>query len=280
MLRGALADFPLMANIIDPSALRFDLRIQEVVLFSTVAFILSLMAKRFNDLLFENAAVERERTNLARYFSPNMVAELSGNDEPLKQTKTQNVAVMFVDIVGFTSFANKHDPQEVIETLRALQAMMEKCVFDNSGTLDKFLGDGLMATFGTPIEGENDANNCYECAKAMAAAVKDWNTRRAREGKQEIQIGIGIHYGPCVMGDIGGETRMEFAVIGDTVNIASRVEAKTRELGIEIAATQSLVDRIEAESVPVSGGTFQRFDDQSIRGLAKSITIYGRNVLH
>ena len=123
-----------------------------------------------------------------------------------------------------------------------------------------------MATFGTPIEGENDANNCYECAKAMAAAVKDWNTRRAREGKQEIQIGIGIHYGPCVMGDIGGETRMEFAVIGDTVNIASRVEAKTRELGIEIAATQSLVDRIEAESVPVSGGTFQRFDDQSIRG--------------
>ena len=70
LLRGALADFPLMANIIDPSALRFDLRIQEVVLFSTVAFILSLMAKRFNDLLFENAAVERERTNLARYFFP------------------------------------------------------------------------------------------------------------------------------------------------------------------------------------------------------------------
>lgn len=280
LVLSALADYPIMAGDLDPTTLRFDLRIQEVVLFSTVAFILSLMAKRFNDLLFENAAVERERTNLARYFSPNMVAELSGNDEPLKQTKTQNVAVLFVDIVGFTTFANKHSPQQVIETLRAFQAMMEKCVFDNSGTLDKFLGDGLMATFGTPLEGETDANNCYECAKAMAVAVKQWNSQRAEAGEQEIQIGIGIHYGPCVLGDIGGETRMEFAVIGDTVNIASRVEAKTRELGVEIAATQSLVDRIATEAVFSAEDAFQRFDDQDIRGLNTSITIYGRNARH
>lgn len=279
-LRSALADYPIMVEILDPGNIRFDLRIQEIVIFGVVAFILSLTAKRFSDLLFESAAIERERTNLARYFSPNMVAQLSGNDEPLKQTKTQNVAVMFVDIVGFTEFANTHTPQQVIETLREFQGIMEKCVFDHDGTLDKFLGDGLMATFGTPIEGKSDAQNCFECATAMAAAVKAWNERRKAAGDDEIRIGIGVHYGPCVLGDIGGETRMEFAVIGDTVNVASRVEAKTRELGVEIAATQSLVDQIRAESKGSLSGDLEKFDDQSIRGLSESMTLYGYRTVH
>ena len=118
----------------------------------------------------------------------------------------------------------------------------------------------------------------------MAAAVKDWNAQRAREDKQQIRIGVGVHYGPCVLGDIGGENRLEFAVIGDTVNIASRVEAKTRELGVEIAATQSLVDRIAAEAASDNPDSLQagleKFEDQSIRGLNTSITLYGSRSLH
>ena len=284
LVTSALSAYPIMGEILDPGNLRFDQRVQEIVIFATVAFILSLTAQRFNGLLFEHAAIERERTNLARYFSPNMVSQLSGNDEPLKQTKTQNVAVLFVDIVGFTTLASKQSPEEVIDTLREFQGLMEKCVFDHQGTLDKFLGDGLMATFGTPIEGQSDAQNCFACAQAMAAAVKDWNAKRAQNGQQEIRIGVGVHYGPCVLGDIGGENRLEFAVIGDTVNIASRVEAKTRELGVEIAATQSLVDRIAAEaqsdgSRSLEAG-FEKFEDQSIRGLNTSITLYGSRSLH
>ncbi|MEP0943871.1 MAG: adenylate/guanylate cyclase domain-containing protein [Rhizobiaceae bacterium] len=284
IVTSALASYPIMAEILDPSSLRFDQRVQEIVIFATVAFILSLTTQRFSGLLFEHAAIERERTNLARYFSPNMVSQLSGNDEPLKQTKTQNVAVLFVDIVGFTTLASKQSPQEVISTLREFQGLMEKCVFEHHGTLDKFLGDGLMATFGTPIEGESDAQNCFACARSMAAAIKKWNTQRAEQGQQEIRIGVGVHYGPCVLGDIGGENRLEFAVIGDTVNIASRVEAKTRELGVEIAATQSLVDRIAAEAAAEApdslNNEFEKFEDQSIRGLSTAITLYGSRSLH
>ena len=87
--------------------------------------------------------MERERGNLARYFSPNVVEELSGHDEPLKQVRTQNVAVLFVDIVGFTAFANARTPDEVVRTLREFHALMEQEVFRHSGTLDKISATGL-----------------------------------------------------------------------------------------------------------------------------------------
>ena len=273
----ALADFPFMGEILDPGNLRLDLRIQEVVLFGLVAFILSITVKRFSDLLFQHAAMERERTNLARYFSPNMVEELSRNDEPLTQIKTQNIAVLFVDIVGFTEYANKQDPGEVIETLREFHAMMERCVFENNGTLDKFLGDGLMATFGTPVVGENDALNGLTCAQDMVASVKRWNQQRSKSNKAPFRIGIGLHFGPCVMGDIGGDNRMEFAVIGDTVNLASRIEAKTRELNVDIALTEAFSNRIE--QVPTKPKAWlaasTRFESQEIKGLKEPITIIG-----
>ena len=119
-------------------------------MFLIVAMTLALAARRANALLISHAGIERERTNLARYFSPNVVEQLSRNDEPLKQVRTQNVAVLFADIVDFTAYADGRSPMEVIGTLRQFHERMEREVFRHDGTLDKYLGDGLMATFGTP----------------------------------------------------------------------------------------------------------------------------------
>lgn len=279
LVTNAMADYPFMLRLLQPDDIRFDLRFQEVVLFGIVAFILSITVKRFNDLLFDHAAMERERTNLARYFSPNMVEEFSNNDEPLTQIKTQNVAVLFVDIIGFTTYANARDADEVITSLREFHGLMEKCVFDNHGTLDKFLGDGLMATFGTPFEGENDAQNCYACAQAMVTSVDQWNRERKANGREPLKIGIGIHYGPCVLGDIGGENRLEFAVIGDTVNLASRVEAKTRELKVDIAMTKALSNKLNGslEASKEKAFSVKEYDNQQIRGITEPITLIGVN---
>lgn len=276
-VREALTDYPLIAHVMDPGAIRFDLRFQEIVIFAIVAFILSMTVRRFGDLLLTHASIERERANLTRYFSPNMVEELSQNDDPLKQIRTQNVAVLFVDIVGFTQYSNERDPTDVIKTLREFHALMEKAVFGNGGTLDKFLGDGLMATFGTPVAGKSDALNALHCAQAMLSSVESWNDRRADSGDEPIRISLGLHFGPCVLGDIGGDNRLEFAVIGDTVNLASRVEAKTRELGVNILMTEEMADQVRAqssgESTPLAG--FDRFDDQEIRGLSHEISLMG-----
>ena len=106
-----------MFAVIDPAAINFRARFQEVVVFVIVAVTLALSVRRSNALLISHAGIERERTNLARYFSPNVVEELSKNDEPLKQVRKQNVAVLFADIVGFTAYADGRSPTEVIGTL-------------------------------------------------------------------------------------------------------------------------------------------------------------------
>ena len=104
-----------------------------------------------------------------------MVEELSQNDEPLKQVRTQEVAVLFVDIVGFTAFASDKSPEDVIQTLRDFHKRMEAEVFRHHGTLDEFLGDGLMARFGTPVASKQDAINALTCARAMASVMERWN---------------------------------------------------------------------------------------------------------
>ena len=176
--------------------------------------------------MISHAGIERERTNLARYFSPNVVEQLSRNDEPLKQVRTQNVAVLFADIVDFTAYADGRSPMEVIGTLRQFHERMEREVFRHGGTLDKYLGDGLMATFGTPFAGDFDAVNALRCAQAMIGSIDELNLDRKNRSEPPIRLSIGLHYGEVVLGDIG-LNRLEFAVIGTAVNAASRLETLT-----------------------------------------------------
>jgi adenylate cyclase len=261
--------------LISPAAIGFGLRIQEIVVFMIVAVTLALAVRRSNDLLIRHAAVERERGNLARYFSPNVVTELSKHDEPLKQVRTQDVAVLFVDIVGFTAFADVRPPEEVVRTLREFHGLMEQEVFRHDGTLDKYLGDGLMATFGTPFAGTHDASNALRCAQAMIATADGWSAQRRASGEQPMHVSFGLHYGPVVLGDIG-HTCLEFAVIGATVNAASRLEALTRTLDCALVASHDLVSRAKLElgSTAETFASLIALDPQAIRGLERPIAIW------
>lgn len=243
---SALGNDVRLAQLIDPNAIDFGIRIQEAVVFMIVAATLAMTVRRSNQLLIRHAATERERANLARYFSPNVVQELTQHDAPLREVRTQDVAVMFVDIVGFTAFADGRKPEDVIATLREFHELMEAHVFDHDGTLDKYLGDGLMATFGTPFAGPADASNALKCAFAMLSSVDALNRKRAADGQPAIRASIGLSFGTVVLGDIGAN-RLEYAVIGDTVNLASRLEASTRRVGTALLASDSLIARVEAE---------------------------------
>jgi len=264
------------AWLLNPNNFLFPVRIQEVIVFVIVAWVLSITVQRYARLLVGHAALARERENLGRYFSPNVVDELSQNDEPLKSIRTQNVAVLFVDIVGFTTFAAERSPEDVIVALREFHKRMETEIFRFDGTLDKYLGDGLMATFGTPIAHDEDALNALRCARAMIGSVTEWNKERAAGGEAPIQANFGLHYGPVVLGDIG-VNRLEFAVIGNTVNVASRVEALTRNLNVRLAATSDLVDRarVEGGEIDALESGFVLHENQEIRGLDRKVAIWG-----
>ena len=273
--RNAFGEDSDLSYLLDPNIVFADRRMQEVVVFMLVAAILAISIRRFNKLLLNNAELLRERENLSRYFSPNVVEELSQNDEPLKQIRTHDVAVLFVDIVGFTAMAADTPPERIIRMLRGFHSRMEKEVFRYGGTLDKYLGDGLMATFGTPVATDADAANALRCAKAMLQTLDQWNTERKAAGETPIEASFGLHFGPVVLGDIGAN-RLEFAVIGNTVNVSSRLEKLTRDLRVHLALSEQLRAQVVAEAGeadPVLAGLVAQ-PPQEIRGLDKPLAVW------
>lgn len=244
-VEAALEGYPRLFGFLDPNSVRFDSRVQEVVVFTIVAFILALKARRSNEMLIRQATIAAERANLSRYFPPTMVDELALRNEPMGRERSQEVAVLFADIVGFTRMAEAMTPADTIATLREFHAVIEDAVFSNRGTLDKYLGDGVMASFGTPQTTPDDAANAIAAAFAMHEGVKRLNMTRGARGLEPIRLSVGVHFGPVVLGDIGSERRMEFAMLGDTVNVASRLESATRETGASIVVAQAVLDAMQ-----------------------------------
>jgi len=239
--RRAMTSAEVLAFVLDPQRVDVGLWGRLVVLLLVLAGGLAIVVRRSRRLVARQVETERARSNLARYFSPNLVDELALSDEPLRTTRQQDVAVLFVDVVGFTGLASAAAPDAVIGLLRDFHRRMVAAVFAHGGTVDKYLGDGLMVTFGTPRPAPDAAARALACARAMLDAVQAWSRERTARGEAPIRIGVGAHYGPVVLGDIGDERHLEFAVVGDTVNVASRLQELTRSLGVTMVASDALV---------------------------------------
>jgi adenylate cyclase len=198
----------------------------------------------------QRAAAERARTNLARYFSPNLVEMLAHRDEPLGPVRRETVAVLFVDIVGFTGMAEKMPPESVVTLLREFHERMAAQIFACGGTVEKYIGDEIFAVFGLLKAEVDDAANALRCANGMLAALDAWNGERAGRGEPALSIGIGLNYGPAVMGDVGSDQGLSFTVIGDTVNTASRLQGLTRDLKTPLVVADAIVASIDGAQSP------------------------------
>ena len=277
---NATADYPTLLEFIDPNDIGLGFRVQEIVVFVIVAGILALNSWRNSQLILKQADIARERANLARHFPPNIVDQMADQDQPLGQIRSQKVAVMFADIVGFTQMAEQSSPEEIVALLREFHQRIEKAVFDNNGTLDKFLGDGIMATFGTPVTSPNDAINAVNCARDMLTSIDQWNDQRKAQDKSAIKLSIGMHFGNVILGDIGSHRRLEFATLGDTVNVASRLEELTRSLGTQMVVSKDLIEA--AAHMPQDQNPFlhEEFDcagQKVLRGRANETEVWTFN---
>lgn len=188
--------------------------------------------------------------------------------------RSQHATILFVDMVGSTARFRQMMPQEVLSLLRHLMVLLRECVVLHGGVVDKFLGDGLMAVFGVPLPGAMDAANAAQCAFAILRCIDAWNERRRRSGDAAIRVAIGIHCGPVVQGDIGGNDRAELAVVGDTVNIARRVETCCRTLDAGMLVTAAFI-----ESLHEGGGDlaarFADFGWHRLRDCGDPIHLHG-----
>ena len=188
--------------------------------------------------------------------------------------RSQRAVILFVDMVGSTACFRQLMPEEVLALLRHLMALLRQCVVLHGGVVDKFLGDGLMAVFGMPLPGEADAANAAQCAFAILRCIEAWNERRRRSGDAAIRVAIGIHYGPVVQGDIGGKSGPEFAVVGDTVNVARRVEACCRTLDAAMLVTAAFTERLREGGGDVAA-SFADFGWHRLRDCGDPIHLYG-----
>ena len=164
------------------------------------------------------------RSNFERYFAPALAARIAG--EPGAATlggEKRRVAVLFSDLRGFTALSETLRPDEMAALLSEYFTEMVECVFRHGGTLDKFIGDAVMAQWGAPIGEPDDPDRAVRAAVDMVTALDALNAKWRAEGRPELQVGIGLNYGEAFAGNIGSERRLEFTVIGDTVNTASRL---------------------------------------------------------
>ena len=193
---------------------------------------LTILSTYFITILIMQYLQRQQEYNYAidifgRFMDPNVVHQLvdSGQTEQTLHAKNCKVTVLFSDIRNFTTLSERHTPLEIVKLLDDYFSLQVKVIFTHHGTLDKFIGDAIMAFWGAPLENENQEVEAVEAALAM---VEQLEAFRLQQNLPEFNIGIGIHTGEAVVGAIGGEQRYDYTVIGDTVNVASRVEGITK----------------------------------------------------
>jgi adenylate cyclase len=267
---------PLMSAFYDPLFIDVETSLREAMLALLCGIILAVAVQRSQNMMGRALQAERGRANLSRYFSPSMVDQLATQDRPFGRTREQDIGVLFADMVGFTRFAENSSPDELIQLLREFHSRVARTIFDHGGTLDKFIGDCVMATFGTPSTSGDDATRTIACCRAVSANIAVWNTERAAAGLPPVSIGVGAHYGRVVIGDIGDERRLEFAVLGDTVNVASRLEGLTRELSSTILISDELAQaaRSEAAGEDHLMGGFARTEPHILRNRSEPVFLW------
>ena len=180
----------------------------------------------------------------------------------------REASVLFCDIRGFTTISEKMTPRELVRMLREYFTLMVDAVFSQQGTVDKFIGDCIMAIFGAPTPQIDHAERAVRAALAMKRAVEIFNERRIQEELEPIQIGVGINTGNVVVGNIGSEQRLEYTAIGDAVNLASRLEGLNKQYGTSIVLSESSALQLSETIV------LRELDEVRVKGKRKPVKIY------
>ncbi len=218
-----------------------------------------------------NQRIQDERTardRLERYHSPAVIeAVLGGAEHEGSSVTLRETSIMFADIVGFTARCESLPPEEVAAFLNQFFSLAADAIFEFGGTLDKFIGDAVMAFFGAPLPQDDHAERAVRAALAITRTLEAWNRDRVAEGADPIQIRVAIHSGPVVVGDIGSASRVDYTVLGNTVNIAARLEEFVATPGA-IVVGETTYDAIKHLFA------VEPLGDVPLKGLSKKISAF------
>ncbi len=209
------------------------------------------------------------RAELSRFLSPALVEKAVRNELDFSKAGDKvQCTILFSDIRGFTTIADGANPEQVVSMLNEYFDSMVEVVFEHGGTLDKFLGDGMMAVWGTPIVADDDAVRAVKAAQAMRVALHDVvNAARMSRNEQPLEVGFGIATGHVVAGAMGARRRLDFTVIGDTVNLASRLCGQAKP-------GQILIDEVTDRLLQVAGMRTNALEARMVKGFARPVAVF------
>lgn len=223
--------------------------VDKIVTILVVTGVIALAITRGRRLLERSIAAQAAQQDLSRFFDPEVAQHITGREAVIQpgQGELREAAILMIDIRGFTRLSSEMDPARLMALLASYQARVREAIRPYGGTIDKFLGDGIMISFGAARISATPAADALRALEAVLRALEDWNAKRAREGRQTLAFGMATVAGTILFGAVGDRDRLEYTVIGDSVNLAAKLEKHNRREGCRALTTAETLSRAEAE---------------------------------
>lgn len=223
----------------------------------------------FNHYFGEARERARIRAVFSRYVAPAVVGEVLNRREALKLGgELRRVTIFFSDIRGFTPLTERQTPEETVAMLNEYFEAMAQVIFDYEGTINKYIGDAIMAVYGAPIAQSDASSRAVRACLAMRRRLHELNEQRTIRGDEPIRIGMGVHVGEVIVGNIGSLRQMEYTVIGDAVNVCSRIESQTKALGTDLLISDDVYHEVDGEVL------VETCEPQRVKGKAEPIVLH------
>lgn len=236
----------------------------------TLLPLISIDQKKLGSMIMieDISSEKRMKSTMSRYMDASIADQLMQDGEEILGGKSVEATLLFSDIRGFTPITEELGPTGTVALLNEYFTIMVDCIQNEGGMLDKFVGDAIMAVFGLPIAGEDDADRAVRAAISMHRELDTWNHIRHRDGKMPVQMGIGLNTDTVVSGNIGSPKRMDFTVIGDGVNLAARLESASKQYAARLLISEFTVAKLK--------GTYRmrEIDKVVVKGKSKPVSIF------
>lgn len=269
MLAAALCSLLALALYVLAASYWFDEHVVLNLVYPPLALLLTYTGVVFYRVIFEQGQARVLRGVLGQYLSPSVVAHVTRDPDSLKLGGDEReMTVMFSDLRGFTSFSERLDPETLVHLLNEYLTVMSDVIFKYEGTIDKYMGDAIMAFWGAPQHQPDHATLACKAALEMVTALEELNARWAEQGRPPLAMGIGINTGIMKVGNMGSNSRFDYTVLGDSVNLASRLEGLNKEYGTTLIVSRATLEQ--------TGGSFHdRFLDLvAVKGKKEPVEVF------